>query len=480
VDPVNDLEDTIMYNGQDEDKERSLGENSDAINAGRESEGINWNSRHEPRELFRREHTDAGFIPESESQNFRPRYIRYEPEKPKEKTSVQSMGFSRIIALCLICALLGGITGAGVSVMFTMRDSSAVASPQIASPSATPANTPLVSSVGSSGVLSGPEIFEMNSPMVVCINTEITVQSFFGAVPASSSGTGFIIRSDGYIVTNYHVIEGAVQGGYDIQVTLHSGESYTATVSGYEKDNDVAVIKIDAENLPAVTLGDSAEMRVGETVYTIGNPMGVFSYTITSGILSAIDREITTDTNVKINTLQIDAAVNEGNSGGPVLNSRGEVIGIVTAKYNSSGIEGLGFAIPINDAITIMNELIEKGYVSGKPSLDITVTTISRSTAQYYNMAEGSYIIALEEGGAASLAGLVVGDIITHVNDVEVLTVETLRAELKKYAAENTVAVTVVRSGEVLTVDVTLSEVKPETPAESSTQSPSGPQFQRP
>lgn len=184
---------------------------------------------------------------------------------------------------------------------------------------------------------------------------------------AAVSGSGFIASSDGYIITNYHVIQNAYEGNFDINVMTHDGTKYIATVVGTEQDNDIAVLKIDAEGLNPVTFGDSDELAVGDTVYAVGNPLGELEFSMSTGHVSAKDRAITTEESATpINVFQIDAAVNSGNSGGPVYNDQGQVVGVVNAKYSATGVEGIGFAIPANDAVSIANDLITKGYVTGK------------------------------------------------------------------------------------------------------------------
>ncbi len=228
----------------------------------------------------------------------------------------------------------------------------------------------------------------------------------------------------------------------------------------------MAVLKIDAAGLSAVTIGDSDSLQVGETVYAVGNPLGELEYTMTSGIVSATDRAITTSetsstgtiTTKTINMFQIDAAVNSGNSGGPVYNSRGEVVGIVTAKYSTSGVEGLGFAIPINDAIALANELISDGYIS-KPYMGIlNASTLDETYAQYYGTVAGVYFQGVEDGSAAEKAGLQVGDIIVGLGDMEISTASDLVSAKNAYRPGDTTEIRVYRSGEYLTLTITFDE----------------------
>ena len=215
---------------------------------------------------------------------------------------------------------------------------------------------PILTTVESGKEMSAAQIYAENIDSVVTIQTEIITQSFFQQYVGGATGSGFVISDDGYILTNAHVIEGA----NSIKVTFESGDTFSATLVGTEEDNDLAVIKIETPYvLNPVVMGDSDEVIIGEDVFAIGNPLGELTFSITKGIVSAINREIQIDTFNSINMFQVDCAVNEGNSGGPIFNNKGQVIGIVSAKYASETIEGLGFCIPITDALTIVTDLIE-------------------------------------------------------------------------------------------------------------------------
>ena len=276
------------------------------------------------------------------------------------------------------------------------------------------------------------------------------------------SGTGFIISSDGYILTNYHVIELAAQNGKDVDVILYDGTRYTASIVGYEKYNDVAVLKVDANGLKSVSFGDSDSISVGEVVYAVGNPLGELDFSMSTGYVSALDRAITSDeSGVAINMFQIDAAVNSGNSGGPVYDAAGEVIGIVTAKYASTGVEGLGFAIPINDAVSIANDLITKGYVTGKAYMGVTIDQRYNSLySQYYNMPLGAYVSSVESGSSAERAGVQAKDIITKLGDKDITGYTDLTSALHSFSAGETAEITVYRGGEDLTLTITFDEAK--------------------
>lgn len=328
-------------------------------------------------------------------------------------------------------------------------------------------------------LFSGTEIYKLACQQVVGISTAVTYNTFYGPRSGTVSGTGFIITEDGYILTNHHVIEYAEEGGYPITVMLFNGDTYPATIIGFEdEDSDIAVLKIDAQGLEPAKLGHSEDMLVGETIYAVGNPLGELDYTMTKGMISAMDREIrstdsSTGVSSSVNMFQIDAAVNSGNSGGPVYNTRGEVIGVVTAKYADTyqemGIEGLGFAIPIDDAVSIANELIESGYVRGKAYMGVSTKTMSSMYAQYYNVPEGAYVYAVANGSAAETAGLCMGDIITAIDKTEVSSVNDLTNALKNYAAGEEAEITVYRSGETITLTILFDEKQPETVAAEPT-----------
>ena len=336
----------------------------------------------------------------------------------------------------------------------------------------------LVVSTGSapavSGIVTGipaSSVYDMACQQVVGISSEITYSNFFGMTSSAAvSGSGFIVSSDGYILTNYHVIENAYEGSFDINVMTHDGTKYIATVVGTEKDNDIAVLKIDAEGLNPVTFGDSDELAVGDTVYAVGNPLGELEFSMTTGHVSAKDRAITTEENSSpITMFQIDAAVNSGNSGGPVYNDQGQVVGIVTAKYSSTGVEGIGFAIPANDAVSIANDLITKGYVTGKAYMGVEIDNRYNSMySQYYDMPVGAYVGGVTSGSCADKAGIEKGDIITKIDGEEITSYTDLKNAISNHSAGDTVEVELYRAGESRTVSLTFDEKVPDDGAQTS------------
>ncbi len=384
-----------------------------------------------------------------------------EPPKPqKTRKERRGMGPAAVIALCLVCTLLAGIIGAASAYLF-MRDGDSLLGNAV--DEVIPTQTPVLTTNASDGAVNetAAYIYDLACRQVVGITTEITYYNIFGQTSAAVAGSGFVIEEDGYILTNYHVIQEAEAGDYEISVVMYDGREYIAEIVGFDEDTDLALLKIDANGLSAAELGDSENLTVGQIVYTVGNPLGELSYTMTSGIVSARDRVITTDSDASMNMFQIDAAVNSGNSGGPVYNSQGQVIGIVTAKYSSYGVEGLGFAIPISDAVTVANELLEHGYVTNKASLGVSVADVTENMARQYNMTQGVYITQVEEGSAAAAAGIQAGDIVTAVDGAVVVAGDELTSIIKASHAGDEAVYTLWRGGETLDVVVVYDERLP-------------------
>lgn len=433
-------------------------------------------------------YSDAHYVPESES-TVPPRYYtppeakakEPRPEKPKKSGG----NWAAIIAVCLVCALLGGLGGAAlvsnsVNGRLDMLEAAMNEINENKSVFTTAPNTSAASSGTSAsgyGALPASDIYELACTQVVGITSEITYQNFFGMnSSAAVSGSGFILTADGYILTNYHVIEDAYKSGAEIKVMTYDGTSYPASIVGFESDNDIAVLKVEAENLTPVTIGDSDSLSVGDTVYAVGNPLGELEFSMSTGHVSAKDRQIGESSGADaINMFQLDAAVNSGNSGGPVYNDQGQVVGVVTAKYASSGIEGLGFAIPINDAASIANDLITKGYVTGKAFMSLSIRNDYTSMyAQYYGWPMGAMVAEVNAGGAAEKAGIQAGDIITKVDDTTVESYNDLKSAVKRYSAGDTVQITLYRAGEEMTVSLTFDEALPEAQTQQAASGGSG------
>lgn len=300
------------------------------------------------------------------------------------------------------------------------------------------------------------EVVTKVAASVVEITTEFaTVDSFYYT---EGAGSGVIIDENGYLLTNNHVIEDDSYGIADkITVRLTDGSEYEATLIGTDTDTDIAVLKIDAEGLVAAEIGTSSGLSVGEEVVIIGNPLGTLGGTVTNGIISALDREITVG-NETMNLLQTNAAVNPGNSGGGMFNLAGELVGIVNAKYSESGIEGLAFAIPMDDVTYVANEILEYGYVRGRVSLHISVIDIdSYQEATYYRVSSlGLYVYEAEEGYNDDV--LQNGDRIAQVEDVEITCYADLKAILKSHEVGDTLTAVIVRNGRYSTVTLTCYE----------------------
>ena len=313
-----------------------------------------------------------------------------------------------------------------------------------------------------SGGMTTSQVSEMVSPSVVVITTEQVVYSqwsWYGQNQVESgAGSGVIISSDGYILTCAHVVSGASQ----ITVTIGDTD-YTATVVGEDDTSDVAVLKIDATGLTPATVGDSDSLSVGDSVLAVGNPLGELGGTVTSGIVSALNRSVTIQGTSSTNTMsliQMDASVSPGNSGGGLFNMNGELIGLVNAKSSSSDAEGLGFAIPINDAIQVAQDLLENGYVSGRPYMGITyiAVTDAQTAAQFNVNAYGVYVVDVVQGGPADKAGLKVGDRIVSIDCTEIAQKDDLGTLMQQHTAGDTLSITVARDGQMQTVSLTLGE----------------------
>ena len=387
----------------------------------------------------------------------------YKSPAPEKKPAPFRSAVSLILVCAIVCSLFSGIA-AWLVTDYKLKNSDAgkqVVIGSSISSTVTPTTSGETDDQHTGDKLSGSQIYQLALAQVVGVNSEKTTNIFGQPTSLPVSGSGFVISEDGYILTNYHVIEYAVLYDFDLTVMFSDGKEYEAKIIGYEEQNDVAVIKIDATGLSPVTFADSDNMNVGDWVYPVGNPLGELSYSMTYGIISALDRVISTDNSTRINMFQIDAAVNKGNSGGPVYNEYGEVLGIVTAKYSDEGVEGLGFAIPINDVLDIVTQLIETGYIGGKAKLGITVQTVDNTFASYYNVPQGAYIMEIEKGSCAEKAGLKVGDIITALNGETFTDKEGLIKALQNYKAGDTVNITVYRSGEEIVITATLDEKLP-------------------
>ena len=358
----------------------------------------------------------------------------------------------KVTALILACAVAGGLAGWGGAAIANSGSSGKTTIQQ----SDRQPVTVQVKKVDGQTKMDPATVYASVVNSAVSINCSATSTNIFGQTTQSaSSGSGFIITEDGYVVTNYHVVSGASS----VQVTLYNGDTYDATVVGGDSDYDVAVLKINAAGLQPVTLGESADVNVGDTVLAIGNPLGELTFSMSQGIVSSCDRAINVD-GTPFNMIQVDCSINPGNSGGPLVNLYGEVVGIVSAKYSSyssTTVEGLGFAIPISDVRSIITDIMENGAVTDKAYMAITAGTMNEQMAAQFNIdvTEGVFVYSVVEGGAGDKAGLRLGDVITKMGDKTLTSRQDLSAAMKGYRAGDTVTLTVYRGGQYIEVELT-------------------------
>ena len=371
----------------------------------------------------------------------------------------------KLVALALVCALVGGFVGAGVSAAAKVNHTGI----QVSDREVAQVQT---LKVDGSKQMTMSEVYASNVNSVVSINVSATSTNYFGqTVQTAASGTGFLITEDGYILTNHHVVDGASS----VSVTLYNGESYDAKVIGSDEDYDIAVLKIDVTGATPVVLGDSSKLAIGESVAAVGNPLGELTFSMTEGIVSCVNRAINVD-GTPFNMIQVDCSINPGNSGGPLFNSYGEVVGIVSAKYSSysnTTVEGIGFAIPINDVVSLVKDIMTNGYVTNKAYMGITPQTMTAQMAQQYryDVTEGVFVCSVDPDSAADKAGLKLGDVITKMDDKDIASYEDLVAAKKSYSAGDTVTLTVYREGKTIEVELTFDAVPESAETSNSDQS---------
>ena len=361
--------------------------------------------------------------------------------------------WGKVIALMLVAALLGGALGAGGVLL--LAPSGSGSSSQVLK-GERPSSVIDVATIDTSKQLSPAEVYAQNVASTVGITTSVTTNYFGFTTTSAAAGSGFVLSDDGYILTNYHVIENSTS----IKVTMYDGSSYEAQLIDYDESNDIAVLKVDAENLSPVVLGDSDNLNVGDSVVAIGNPLGELTFSLTAGVVSALDREVTLSGNVTMELIQTDCAINSGNSGGALFNLYGEVIGITNAKYSSSGsgasIDNIGFAIPINSVMNIVESIIEKGYIA-KPYIGVSVTSVSSET-QSYGLPKGAAVKAISEDSPAEKAGLQINDIITEANGTAIESSDDLVRLVGDLYDGAELKLTVYRQGETVELTVIVGE----------------------
>ena len=371
--------------------------------------------------------------------------------RPAEKS--RRRGAKGVVALALCCSLVGGAAGAG-GVLLLNRGGTASYVREGQRPVATLSTV----QVDTGRTLSAAEVYAANVNSTVGITTTSTRTNLWGyATTSAAAGSGFIFTDDGYILTNYHVVE----GGDALTVTMYDGTSYQAALVGFDASNDIAVLKIDASGLTPVVLGDSDQLLVGENVAAIGNPLGELTFSLTTGSVSALDREVTLEASdgsaFAMALIQTDCAINSGNSGGALFNMHGEVVGITNAKYSGSSasgasIDNIGFAIPINSVRGIVESIIEKGYIE-KAYIGVSITDVS-ADALRYGLPAGAAVQSVTEDSPAEQAGLQSNDIVTAVNGKTVSGSSDLVDLVGQAAVGDRLILTVYRQGETLELTV--------------------------
>ena len=384
-----------------------------------------------------------------------------QPPKKKKKFNGKRVARS---AVALVLAAAMGFAGGFVGAKFGGSGKVVIqqVAPSSTADSASGSDSSITAASSSGSSLTTEQVADLVSPSVVVITTEQVVYSqwsWYGQNQVESgAGSGVIISSDGYILTCAHVVDGAST----ITVTI-GDKDYTATLVGEDTTSDIAVIKIDADGLTPATVGNSDSLKVGQSVMAVGNPLGELGGTVTGGMISALNRSVTIQGTSSTNTMsliQMDASVSPGNSGGGLFNMNGELIGIVNAKSSSSDAEGLGFAIPINDAIKVAQDLLENGYVTGRPYMGITylAVTDAQTAAQLGVNAYGIYVVDVVSGGPADKAGLKAGDRIVSIDNTEVAQKTDLGTLMQEHSAGDTLSITIARDGQMQTVSLTLGE----------------------
>lgn len=384
---------------------------------------------------------------------------RYMPApKPKKKRK-----WAGILAIALCCSLLGGLLGAG-GVLLAQNLHQEKAVPEASQTEVSymlqgqRANSVIeMVEVDTNTQMTPAQVYAANVNSTVGITTSVTTNYWGYQSTAAASGSGFIISDDGYILTNYHVVEDSDS----ISVSMYNGESFDAALIGYDESNDIAVLKIKAENLVPVILGNSDNLNVGDGVVAIGNPLGELTFSLTSGAISAKDREVTFSNELTMNLLQTDCAINSGNSGGALFNLYGEVVGVTNAKYSTStssgraSIDNIGFAIPINSIMNIVESIIENGYIS-KPYIGIHLVDVPEQT-QMYGIPAGIAVQKIVENGPAAQAGVQTGDVITAVNGVE-MTANELISYIANASVGDELKLDIYRQGNTMELTVTIGE----------------------
>ena len=391
-----------------------------------------------------------------------------QPKKAKKESREKKGGFWKraICAVLVLCVIAGSCVATGFVVSGYWEKRLSAAEDTFAdkieelekkiSSNGTGLSVSGTPNVSVEGAMTPAQVYAANVNSVVMIYNRITSNYYGQTTTGTATGSGFILNEEGYVVTNYHVVEGEGR----LSVSIHDGKEYPALLVGFDDTNDVALLKIEAEGLQAAKLGSSSDLIVGDQVVAIGNPLGELTSTLTVGYISAMERDVNTD-GFAINMIQTDAAINSGNSGGPLFNMKGEVIGITTAKYSgtsSSGatIEGIGFAIPIDDVSGLISDLATYGYVKSA-YLGIMTSDMNVEAANYYGMPVGAYVESVEPGYAAAEAGVQAKDIIVDLGGISIENVNDLTRALRGFEPGDKTVITVYRGGREIKLDITLS-----------------------
>ena len=388
--------------------------------------------------------------------------------KKSKSTHYSSGGFGKSVFVPFLSGIVGATLVVGTCFGVPSIKNKLIKTNNISVPSSTTSTTSAINIADYSNT--AISVADKVLPSVVGITVEYQVSSFFGSSTSEATGSGIVISEDGYILTNNHVVASessssyyAIEQANGIKINFYNDDKdYDATIVGTDPYTDLAVLKVDKDGLTPATLGNSEDVKVGEFVLAIGNPLGM-NYSVTSGIVSAVNREVSSE-GTTYTAIQTDAAINNGNSGGALVNANGEVIGINTLKFAGSGVEGIGFAIPISSTTNIVQQLIEFKTVI-RPYIGIEGSSVGSQVSKRYNIPEGIYVESVQEGSPAEKAGLKQSDIITKIEGKEVKSVNELNKVKYTYNIGDTVTLTVYREGQEIEVQVKLAET-PEEPEE--------------
>ena len=399
------------------------------------------------------------FEPSSEYRWVRPEPVNQQTEQPKPKKEKKSWSTGKVVALALCCSLLGGAFGASILSLVHGTGSASTSNPNVSNVLVGQRETSKINinEIDTGELLSPAEVYAANVNSTVGITTMVTTNYWGYQTTSPASGSGFVYSDDGYILTNFHVIEDSSS----ITVTLYDGRELDAKLIGYDENNDIAVLKVEAENLVPVVIGDSSSLNVGDSVVAIGNPLGELTFSLTAGAVSALEREVTFSGGTTMNLIQTDCAINSGNSGGALFNMYGEVIGITNAKYSGSSssgasIDNIGFAIPINQVRGIVDSIIEKGFIV-KPYIGVSVVDVSTET-QNYGLPQGAAVRSIEEGGPAEAGGLQANDIIMQVNDRKITGAADLKSAVTDAKPGDVLHMVLWRKGATIELDIVVGE----------------------